>query len=349
MIGIYKITNNINGKVYIGLSTNIEKRWNRHKSAAFNPKDKNYQYPLYQAMRKYGLNNFSFEVIEECSICDLNDKEIYYIAFYDSHNRKNGYNQDSGGLYVRHGKLTEKMVEVIKERIRTSTDLFTEIAAEFGLHENTIQNINSGRTWRMDNEQYPIRAIPIQERSTLTKQEKTKTTKTIGNCKANKIRVPKEKAIYYCSNCGKQIATNAKYCVECVHVLQQRVKRPNVLELAAMVKELGFEATGRKFGVCGNTIKKWCKAYHIPNKLNELIDWYNNQMGIVPEQPKVKRKICEIVHPVNQIDKNTGKILNMFKSATEATRYLGYGRCDHIIEVCKGKRKSTCGYYWKFA
>jgi group I intron endonuclease len=69
VIGIYKITNSINGKVYIGLSTNIEKRWNKHRSVMTNPKERNYKYPLYCAMRKYGIENFTFEVLEECKIC----------------------------------------------------------------------------------------------------------------------------------------------------------------------------------------------------------------------------------------------------------------------------------------
>ena len=65
MIGIYKIENLVNGKCYIGQSKYIEKRWTDHKSNAFNSIQKDqYKYPLYRAIRKYGLENFSFEVIE---------------------------------------------------------------------------------------------------------------------------------------------------------------------------------------------------------------------------------------------------------------------------------------------
>lgn len=58
--GIYKIQNLINGKIYIGQSKNIEKRWLRHKTTAFNKNDHSYNLPLYRAIRKYGLENFSF-------------------------------------------------------------------------------------------------------------------------------------------------------------------------------------------------------------------------------------------------------------------------------------------------
>jgi group I intron endonuclease len=63
--GIYKITNKINGKCYIGQSQHIEKRWTDHKTASHNQNDKGYEYPLYRAFRKYGIDNFTFEIIQE--------------------------------------------------------------------------------------------------------------------------------------------------------------------------------------------------------------------------------------------------------------------------------------------
>ena len=79
MIGIYKITNMKNRHCYIGQSRCIEKRWNNHKIASHNENDKTYNYPLYKAFRKYGIDNFIFEVLEECKIEKLNEKEAYYI------------------------------------------------------------------------------------------------------------------------------------------------------------------------------------------------------------------------------------------------------------------------------
>lgn len=63
MYQVYKITNKINGMVYIGSSTNVERRWRQHKEASFNKKDHHYNYPLMIAFRKYGINNFTFEII----------------------------------------------------------------------------------------------------------------------------------------------------------------------------------------------------------------------------------------------------------------------------------------------
>jgi len=77
MIGIYKITNP-NGKIYIGQSTNIEGRWIKYKQLSC--KD---QPSIYSSLKKYGPKNHIFEIIEECAVEDLDNKEIYWGLKYD--------------------------------------------------------------------------------------------------------------------------------------------------------------------------------------------------------------------------------------------------------------------------
>lgn len=91
MVGIYKITNTENGKCYIGQSRDIKARWQKHLSLYKSYPD----YELYRAFKKYGISKFTFEIIEECQIEELNEREIYWIAQYDSFN--NGYNMTLGG------------------------------------------------------------------------------------------------------------------------------------------------------------------------------------------------------------------------------------------------------------
>ncbi len=91
MVGIYKITNTVNGKCYIGQSRDIEARWKKHLSVYKSSPD----WELYRAFKKYGISKFTFEIIEECQINELNEREIYWIAQYDSFN--NGYNMTLGG------------------------------------------------------------------------------------------------------------------------------------------------------------------------------------------------------------------------------------------------------------
>lgn len=93
--GIYKITNLINGKSYIGLSRNIPTRWNEHRSHY-----KKGNTVLYKAMLRYGIDNFSFEIIDFCLPESLSEKEKYYIKLYRTYvgfEDCNGYNMTLGG------------------------------------------------------------------------------------------------------------------------------------------------------------------------------------------------------------------------------------------------------------
>lgn len=64
MYQIYKITNQKNGMVYIGSSIEVERRWRQHKEASINEKDHHYNYPLMIAFREFGIDNFTFEIVE---------------------------------------------------------------------------------------------------------------------------------------------------------------------------------------------------------------------------------------------------------------------------------------------
>ena len=94
MAYIYKIENQVNGKVYIGKTLDIpERRWKEHLHDCQYEGYKNK--PLYRAFAKYGVENFEFSVIEQCSDVDVNEREIYWIEKYGSF--KNGYNATLGG------------------------------------------------------------------------------------------------------------------------------------------------------------------------------------------------------------------------------------------------------------
>lgn len=122
MCGIYKITNMLNGKSYIGKSQDIEKRWIYHKTMYRTVKENNKA--LYQAFSKYGLENFIFEVIEEMTTEEYalfsNNREQYWILYYNSY--KNGYNNTLGGdggyielAAAANRKLTLEEVTQIRE------------------------------------------------------------------------------------------------------------------------------------------------------------------------------------------------------------------------------------------
>lgn len=147
---IYKITNDINQKVYIGKTTNsIEKRWQEHKQDAYKSRDKNR--PLYNAIRKYGEQHFSIELVEECDIAILSQREIYWIEEY--HSFSNGYNATLGG----DGKILydyNLIIELLKQKYTTPdicniigccSDLVHDIAKANNIPLTIINNFDLTR------------------------------------------------------------------------------------------------------------------------------------------------------------------------------------------------------------
>ena len=92
--GIYKITNDRTKQAYIGRSTSVRKRLTDHIKSSVGISTIADQ-RVHQAMRDEGIWNFTFELIEECSKEQLNEREKYYINFFST--EKLGYNQKAGG------------------------------------------------------------------------------------------------------------------------------------------------------------------------------------------------------------------------------------------------------------
>lgn len=123
---VYIITNVANDKVYIGQSKNPIQRKKGHWSGCRHAGKGH----LYDAMRKHGLENFKFEILEECSEETIDDRERYWIATYESTNPLKGYNKESGGhvLKTLHEETKRKIaikltgVPFTKERCRNISD-----------------------------------------------------------------------------------------------------------------------------------------------------------------------------------------------------------------------------------
>lgn len=115
MTGIYAIKNTINDKIYIGRSTDIERRWKAHLCAARN----NDPCKIHLAMKELGLENFYLEIIEECSLELLNEREQYYIDYYNSWH--DGYNNGESKNFLEgennpNAKLTKRDIAEIRSR-----------------------------------------------------------------------------------------------------------------------------------------------------------------------------------------------------------------------------------------
>lgn len=100
MIGIYKIENKINGKIYVGQSIDIKTRWYNHRKELNGNRHHNEH--LQNAWNKYGESQFTFNIIEECTVENIDEREIYWINYYNATNGECGYNMTLGGQGI-HG------------------------------------------------------------------------------------------------------------------------------------------------------------------------------------------------------------------------------------------------------
>lgn len=234
MIGIYKITNKINGHCYIGQSVDIATRWIHHKNY---PVEKS-KYPLYLAFKKYGIENFSFDLIEECSIDELNEKEIFYIKHFNSY--FNGYNQTLGGSGSKGFivKISMNDLYEIYDLLINSNFTQKEIAKIYNLGEDTISEINQGKTRQLDGYNYPLR-----------------------NNRKDKN---------YCIDCGKEILSKSTRCESCNKIFIRKIERPSREKLKKEIRKYSFLEIGRKYNVSDNTIRKWCVSYNLPYKKSEI-------------------------------------------------------------------------------
>ena len=153
---IYKITNIVNNKCYIGQAKNYEKRFKQHISAL--RKNKHENRFLQFSWNKYGEENFKFEVLDYLE--DYNNQEKHYIELFNSTDRNCGYNilpcGENPPIGSRH-TLSEEDVEKIKELLIDQKS-FQYISEQFPyVTKGQIQKINAGHSWNDKTLQYPLK------------------------------------------------------------------------------------------------------------------------------------------------------------------------------------------------
>lgn len=156
--GIYKITNIVNNKIYIGSSNKINIRWNNHKSALRSNRHHNEH--LQRSWNKYGEENFTFEILEYIKDeSQLIKREQYYIDSYKSYDNNNGFNISSvagrpvnlnyaKGEDNNLSKLKECDIKEIKELLTSPNLTQKEIASKFNVDTSTISTIKNEKTWK---------------------------------------------------------------------------------------------------------------------------------------------------------------------------------------------------------
>ena len=108
---------------------------------------------IYQAFNQYGLENFIFEVVEECEAAKLNEQEQYWIEYYDCYN--NGYNMSR--IQNLQQKINWDIVTEIIKDLQFTTLTETDIAKKYNVSVSLISQINNGKMWIIKEQIYPIR------------------------------------------------------------------------------------------------------------------------------------------------------------------------------------------------
>lgn len=246
MTGIYKYENLQNGKVYVGQSVDILRRHKDHLNRALNNFASNNEYntPLHKAIRKYGIKNFSFTILEECRKEELNEKERYWIQHFNSYGT--GYNLTSGGQNQENTmKFDEDFVQIIKDILINTSLTYEEIHKKYNISLGRISEINTGKIYYDSKLIYPLRS---------------------------------RKKKYYCSNCGSEIFSNKNLCEKCIKP-KQRIAEKIITreELKALIRSEPFTKIGERFKITDNAIRKWCDTYKLPRTKKEINSYSNEE------------------------------------------------------------------------
>lgn len=182
MIGIYCITNTINGKKYIGQSWDIEKRFKQH---VFNPPNTH----IKNALQKYGINSFIFEAIFQLKNGPFTQKylnrfENYYISRFDTTNNMYGYNKRDGGS---NGKLSEEV------KLKIAQTHMGMVASEESKRKNSASKL--GKKTGPCSEKRKLAISQANTGRVKTEEEKAKISKSLAGRKTGPCSEARRKAI----------------------------------------------------------------------------------------------------------------------------------------------------------
>lgn len=217
---IYKITNLLNGKIYIGQTIHPERRWIEHKQKARHGQEK---FPVHLAIEKYGEENFSFEVIEWTE--DYDNEERRLIKNYNSIT-PNGYNIGVGGEnHVMYGEdnprniVKNSDILLIIQDLKDNKMTDRAIAIKYGLTDKIIADINHGYSHKIEGEYYPIRIKRGRQKLTLEQVKAIKElleNSLISYAELGEIYGVTKQTIYSI-NTGKTFKEKREYPIRSIH------------------------------------------------------------------------------------------------------------------------------------
>lgn len=307
--GIYMIKNKVNGKMYIGQSRNIRRRWLQHKTVYYNKNSKAYNLPINSAIRKYGLKEFEFTILKECPINLLDLYEVEYIKKYQTLINQNGYNISIGGNNSNHFRtLNDIQLKNLINDLLGCEYTKVELGEKYSMSRASIDYINRGEIYYDDNLSYPIRKIFDTEIHSMRVKSKDKRYLIDNKCvlcggdvysvqKSSKYcskecKFKYENNIEYtglCKCCGKNILnkSNRVYCSkECQAKDDLKVDLDkNKLEYLLEIMPSYTDIAKHLGGVSSTTIKKRVLKFNIRG-INYWVSRYEKEHGYTYKQYK---------------------------------------------------------------
>lgn len=359
---LYKITNNINGKIYIGQTiVTIQRRWNQHKT---NANKENPDMAISRAIKKYGHENFTIEelMVFECCTLDelkesLNELEIMFINRFNSLIDKNGYNIDKGGSSASACMQTVKVFN-IDGKLLEMCDSAMDVSRKYNLSDVTVRlickglqpNYNNTFVFRYEDDSFDKFNVFSNKNKPIYQFKKTGEF-----VKRYDMTIHAEKEI------GQGIRKEA---IDNPHLLSggywwsygdifnylgSSVKR----KIDVYDKNEQFVATyesivetSRITGVDTNAIVKCCN-HQAKVRKGYMFCYHGENLSDNTFTPSSIRNH----RAVNQYSKKTNEYIHTFESETAATRAMTSKSSIAIHNCCNHKKhyNTAFGYKWFFA
>lgn len=335
MIGIYKITNQTNKKAYVGQSIDIERRKQEHLYYGSNKS------AIDKAIKKYGINNFSFENLEQCSQEELDELERYWIAFYDSYVK--GYNLTLGG----QGTPKYKVADVLA--IFNKTQNLSQTARECGCSIGTVRRIvhGEGINFHEQSDAKPVEAIDPKTLQVIKRYTSIKDAASSMNVHPNAISATingkqKSSCGYYWRLVGDETELDCSS--------EPKLQKTSVCQINPINGDIiaTYESASAAAEVLGKDRKNGGSQITAVCKGRRKSAWgflwcYENEKENIERISTQTKKWKQVVE---QIDMKTNEVIATHESIAAAARAVN-GAASPIGRVIKGERKSAYGYKWR--